>query len=58
MVLLIFRVLLGWGGGAAGGAMRAALLLTLAALLLTLWLAVPFAARRRAPEPDDQEAVS
>ncbi|HZC72865.1 MAG TPA: DUF6328 family protein [Jatrophihabitans sp.] len=51
VVLLIFQVLLGWGGGLAAGGVCAA-------MLLTLWLIVPLTARHRAPEPDDQEAVS
>jgi hypothetical protein len=39
---LIFEVVHGWGGGVAAGAVCAT-------MLGTLWLAVPLAARRRAP---------
>lgn len=42
VTLLIFQVLLGWGGGAAAGAVCAA-------LLVALWLAVPLGARRGTP---------
>jgi hypothetical protein len=42
VTLLIFEVLLGWGAGAAAAAVCTA-------LLVVLWLAVPLAARRRAP---------
>lgn len=42
VALLIFDVLLGWAGGIAAGVVTAA-------LLVTLWLLVPWSARRRQP---------
>jgi Family of unknown function (DUF6328) len=49
---LIFDVLVNWTGGVVAGALAAA-------LLLTLWLAIPWAVRLRAPHPggaDDESA--
>jgi hypothetical protein len=40
VALLIFDVLLGWGGGAVAGVLSGA-------LLITLWFAVPWAARQK-----------